>query len=198
MLGLVDKKGENAEQSSRLFDRLVARCQQGCEDSKEELAGHVHDDFYRIARRLCGGNQFENSMHATNLLNETFLRLLKAGTFRKMNSKEHLYASAAKTMRCVIADYLRKRCAEKRPTSRSRSYLEDVIAQLQTQDFCFEELNEALQNLEATNPRQAKIVNMRFFLGMSIAETSEALAVSVSTVEKEWRQARIMLFKALR
>lgn len=189
--------GRSNDNLGHEFDRLVHECQQGCAASVSSLVDHVHDDLYLIARRLCGGCVFENSLHATNLLNETFLRLLKSGVFRQLDSKDHLYATAATTMRSVIADYLRRRRAEKRPTSRPRCHLEDVVDQLSSQPFQFDELNRAIQKLEKKNARQGQVVNMRFFLGMSIAETAQALRVSESTVEKDWRKARVILFKEL-
>ncbi|MEZ6094470.1 MAG: ECF-type sigma factor [Pirellulaceae bacterium] len=183
--------------SARWFDELVLRCQRGCKVAEATLADQVHDDFYRIAVRLCGGHLFENSMHATQLVNEAFLRLLKAGVFRKVHSQAHLFAFAGRTMRNVIADYFRRRQAEKRPTSRTRCYLDEIVDQLATQPFEYHDLNTALDRLEEMDPRQAQIVNMRFFLGMTVPETARALEISPSTVEKEWKKARITLFEML-
>ena len=183
--------------NSSSFSTLIERCQSGCENARSELAEHVHEDLYKIAQRLCRGKTYESSMHATSLMNEAFLRMLKAGMFKKTGSIEHLSFVAAKTMRCVLADYLRSRMALKRSPVGNRVYLDQIVDQLAQQPFKFEALNDALDRLEATNPRQSRIVNFRFFLAMTVQETAEVLNISTSTVEKEWKQARLWLFEQL-
>ncbi len=100
-------------------------------------------------------------------------------------------------MRNVIADHLRNKRARKRRGTGRRVLLEQLLEQLAEQPFEFGELNEAIERLESTSPRRASIVNMRFFLAMTIKETADALGVSTATVEKEWREARAWLFKQL-
>jgi len=131
------------------------------------------------------------------LLNETFLRLLRSGVFQNSPNKRYLFAAAARTMRNVIADHLRNKRARKRRGTGRRVLLEQLLEQLAEQPFEFGELNEAIERLESTSPRRASIVNMRFFLAMTIKETADALGVSTATVEKEWREARAWLFKQL-
>ena len=123
--------------------------------------------------------------------------MLKAGIFKRSASTDHLYSIAAKTMRCVLADYLRSRNAIKRNPAGNRVYLDEIIDQLASQPFKFEALNDALDRLESFHPRQAMVVNYRFFLGMTVSETAELLTVSISTVENDWKQARRWLFEQL-
>ena len=188
---------ESPAEYSSGFSSLIKRCQSGCENARSELAEHIHEDLYRIAKRLCSGQMYESSMHATNLMNEAFLRMLKAGMFRKTGTAEHLLSAAAKTMRCVLADYLRSRNSLKRSPNGKRVYLDQIIDQLAAQPFRFEALNDALDRLESLDSRQARIVNFRFFLGMTVEETANVIGVSTSTVEKDWKQARLWLFEQL-
>ena len=197
MIQAISEKFEKTQQLEG-FDRLLTRCNEGCPKAHNELSRLVHADFYRIAKRLVSGHRFQNSMHATNLVNETFLRMLKGGVFQKSENSDYLFGTAARIMRHVIADYLRRNKAAKRSPSGSRIYLDRLIDKLGHEDFKFENLNEALNMLENTWPRQAEIVNMRFFFGMTVPEIAVALGVSESTVEKDWQKARCWLFKQLK
>ena len=186
-----------AEPSLVDFDELVVRSQMGCADSRNRLASFLHEEFYAIARRLCGGQSFARSLHATNLVNETFLRLIKSGVFQQPQSRRFLFAAAGHTMRQVIADYFRRNGTQKRRSGGQRVYLDQVLEQLHEQPFDFEALNGALADLESQFPRQAEVVQMRFFLGMTIPEIAEKLDVSPSTVESDWRRARVWLYRQL-
>ena len=179
------------------LDDLIARCFDGCSESPSRLADFVHEDFYEIAERLCG-NRFNGSMHATNLLNETFMRLIKSGVFHNPISRAFLFSSASRTMRNVIADYLRKKSAAKRDHQHGgAAYLDRLIARLSRSPRKFEDLHEALVQLEKSFPRKAEVVNMRYFFAMTTDEIAKQLNVSVSTVESDWRTARVWLFRQL-
>ena len=187
----------DAVAAPRYLQRLLDRSRQGCQEAQSEIAELVHPDFYRIATRLCSGQAFSNSLHATHLVNETFLRLFEQGVFRKSPSTRYLFVAAGRTMRNVIADYLRQRRPLKRGYQQSRIPLERVIDDLLAQPFPMEELNEALDELARISPRRAEIVYMRFFFRMTVSEAAQFLKVSQSTVEKEWRAARVWLFERL-
>jgi len=188
---------ESLTESRLLFERIAHGCRTGCRESRNELASYLHSEFYEIARRLCGGQSFEKSLHATLLLNETFLRLLKTGVFADPKSRRFMFGVAGKTMRNVIADYFRNKRATKRNSGGQRLYLDQLLDQLESSDFEFHELDAAMGELEVLAPRQAEIVNMRFFFGMTMPEISERLQISLSTVEADWRRARAWLFREL-
>ena len=190
-------KPDAAEGAANDFEELLQRCQTGCTEAQSELVEYVHQDFYLIARRLCAGKPYAQSLHATRLVNEAFLRLFKRRVFQRAPSARFLFAAAGKTMRNVIADYVREKKSMKRSPVGGKVMLERVVDQLQSQSFSFDDLNEALEALEKQAARRAEIVHMRYFLGMTVKETADALCVSESTVEKEWRQARVWLYQRL-
>ena len=179
------------------FESLARQCMEGCEESRNELAKYLHDDFYEIACRLCRGHNFARSLHATHLLNETYLRLLKSGVFREPKSRKYVFGAACQTMRNVIADYFRRNNAKKRSVEGQRVYLDHLLDQVESQDYSFSELDAALSILEANAPRQAEVVHLRFFLGMSMPEIASQLQISLSTAESDWRKARAWLYREL-
>lgn len=182
---------------SLFFEDLAQRCRSGCQESKNELASYLHREFYEIACRLCGGHSFERSLHATQLLNEAFLRMLKTGVFADPKSRRFMFSVAGKTMRNVIADYFRSKRSTKRNSGGRRVYLGQLLDQLESSAFDFHELDSAMCDLEVLAPRQAEVVNMRFFFGMTMSEIAVQLQVSLSAVESDWRKARAWLFKEL-
>ncbi len=179
------------------FENLISKCRIGCADSRNRIVELIQPEIYQIAQRLTCNQRFANSLHATVLVNETFIRLLKSGLFHDPRSRGYFFAAAGQAMRNVIADYFRNKQASKRSPDGKRVFLDDVIDQLETQQVEFAELDKALSLLESKAPRQAHVVQMRFFLGMSVAEIARQLSVSVSTVESDWRRARAWLYKEL-
>ncbi|MEM9411829.1 MAG: sigma-70 family RNA polymerase sigma factor, partial [Planctomycetota bacterium] len=104
---------------------------------------------------------------------------------------------AAKTMRNVIADHFRYKKAVKRTSDGCRVYLDNLLDQLASQKFEFSDLDAALDELEELAPRQAEVVQMKFFFGMTMNEIADKLQISLSSVEADWRKARAWLFKEL-
>ncbi len=188
----------NSHQIGSVFDGLIGKCIAGCPDAPTELADLVHEDFYAIAKRLCTGKQFAHSLHATCLMNEACLRLVKAGVFQNPRSRRFLFAAAGRTMKNVVVDYLRNKNAKKRISDfQSDVYLEQLVCQLAASKRKFEDLHEAIERLETHSPRGADVIHMRFFLGMKLDEIAETLEVSKSTVEDAWRKARVWLYTQL-
>lgn len=179
------------------FELLIRRCREGCVESQNQLAELISEQFYAFAHRLCGRQPFTQSLNASNLLNETFLRLVKAGVFREPKSRNHILGTAAKTMRHVVIDYLRSKHSIKRSPPGQRVYLDHVLEQLQSETYDHEDLNEALDLLESLYPLQAEIVHLRFFFGMTMEEIAEKCETSVPQIKTEWRKARAWLYKQL-
>ena len=198
-LSIVARNSLNkSHQFSSTFEGLVGKCIAGCPDAPAELADLVNEDFYAIAKRLCTGKHFAHSLHATYLMNEACLRLVKSGVFQNPRSKRYLFAAAGRTMKNVVVDYLRHKNAKKRISEfKSDVYLEQLVCQLAESRRRFEGLYEAIERLESHAPRWADVIHMRFFLGMTLDEIAEALEISKSTVEDSWRKARVWLFSQL-
>lgn len=179
------------------FELLTVKCREGCPVAQNELAKFIGDEFYGIAQRLCGKQPFADSLPASDLLNETFLRLVKAGVFRDPRSRNYIYTAAGKTMRNVLVDYLRRRNTKKRDPGRKRVYLEQLIDSLQEQPYSMEELNDALDELHHKNPFQSEVVHLKYFFGMTMSEVAERLQSPLTRVELEWRRARVWLYEQL-
>ena len=180
------------------FSALIKRCNSGQQEAREELACLVHGDLYRLAERLCVGRPWENSLHATRLTNETFLRLLKGQVFTKNLERSDFFAFAATTMKNLVVDYIRAKKSLKRTTDAGiPGHFQQVVEHIESQPYDFSDLYEALDRLREVSPRRAQIVEMRFFLKMEVAEIAEVINCSVWKIESEWREARAWLFLQL-
>jgi len=153
-------------------------------------------DLRSLARRARRGQRPNHTLGTTALVNEAFVRLLgQPGP--GFEGRQHFYGVAAKAMRSILVDYARARNAEKRGGGWERRVLDDVLDELEGDQLNMLALDEALRRLEATTPRHVRVVELRYFAGLSIAKTAEALGVSSGTVESDWRFARAWLQREL-
>src|SRR6266851_3585763 len=143
------------------------------------------------------GERSDNSLQPTALVHEVYLRLIDQNRVNWEN-RSHFFAIAAQLMRRVLIDHARARNAEKRPKPGLKVPLSDLPIGIEIQTTELLALDEALGRLEALDPRQARIVEMRFIAGLSEEEIAQALGVSVRTVKRDWKVARAWLFGALR
>lgn len=158
----------------------------------EQLAAALYDELRAVARRDLAGERAAHTLQPTALVNEAWLRLFK-DTDDGFANRAHFFAAASTAIRRVLADHARRRQAEKRGGDRGRVPLDDVDigGPVRSEDVLA--LDEALERLAAFAPEQARIVEMRFFGGMTTPELARALDVSESTVERNWRLARAWL-----
>lgn len=180
----------------RDITRLLEEWSQGREEAFDELFVLVYDDLSRIARNHLRGEGAGHTLSTQALVHESYMRLLgKPGS--GWENRSHFYAVASRAMRRVLIDYARKKRSEKRGGSHARITLGDEV---QTSDRDLDELlmiDAGIQELEALDPRMARIVECRFFGGLTVAETAEALGTSVRTVERGWTRARGHLYRRL-
>jgi RNA polymerase sigma factor (TIGR02999 family) len=135
----------------------------------------------------------DHTLQASALVNEAVLRLLKTDALTEITDRRNLYAAAAQAMCQVLVDHARRRNAQKREGRRGRVPLDQVLASFEEQGLDVIDLHEALESLARTHPRQAEVVRLRFFCGLSIPEVVETLGVSDTTAETDWRFARAWL-----
>ncbi len=155
----------------------------------------TYERMRQLARRFMGARRSSHTLQATALANEAYLRLQKhVGGPSDVRS---LISLASYAMRSVLADHARRRAADKRGGSICRIPMDDTLA-------CYEEsaidviaLDEALERLQAVDPRLTELINLRFFGGLSEEETAELLGLSVRTVRREWHLARAWLRQEL-
>ena len=160
-----------------------------------ELAPLVYDELRRIAAAYMRRERPGQTLQATALVHEAYLRLAGAGT--PWHDKRHFVGIAARSMRQILVERARARGAQKRWGGLNRVSLTDSIAIAADQGGLLPALDDALTRLEQIDPEQARIVELRYFAGLSIEETADALGMSPATLKRRWALARAWLFRDL-
>lgn len=137
------------------------------------------------------------TLHATALVNEAFLKLFDRDRL-EVNDRKHFFRLAASAMRQLVIDHARMRRAGKRGGDRAAVTLDEAVAAANGFDFDWLDLDAALSQLESLDERQARVIELRYFAGLEVAEVADVLGVSKSTVEQDWRTARAWLGVRLR
>jgi len=177
---------------------LLTAWQKGDPEALPEIARLVCDDLRRMARRFLAREPVKDILQTTVLVDEFFITLLGRRTVSFKDGR-HFFGFAGQTMRRFLIDHARRLHRQKHgsgevPVSLGPEH-EELLATLPNEDLLA--LNEALERLEKIDPRLAEIVTLRFFLGMTIAETAAALDISPATVKREWEFARLWLYQEL-
>ncbi len=175
---------------------LLQAWSRGDANALEELAPVVHHELRQLARRLLSGERAGHEWQPTELVNESYLRLLG---WRNVDwqSRGQFFAATARMMRRVLVDAARARRSLKRGGQVEAVSIEDVEPAAPTSDPDVLAVEEALQELAVFAPRQSQVVELRFFGGFSVEETATALDVSVRTVINDWNTARAWLHRRL-
>jgi RNA polymerase sigma factor (TIGR02999 family) len=176
--------------------RLLREWQAGSGPALERLIPLVYDELHALASRYLSRERRDHTLQTTALVNEAFVKL--AGQ-RKVDwqSRAHFFGIAAKLMRRILVDHARSQGADKRGGREVRVALEEDVAQQDGPDVDLIALDAALAKLEALDPRQARVVELRYFGGLSVDETAEALGSSPATVKRDWTLARAFLHQQL-
>jgi RNA polymerase sigma factor (TIGR02999 family) len=176
---------------------LLQRWNDGDANALKELVGAVHDELRSLASSLLRRERANHTLQPTDLVHETFLRL--AGLHEMpFEGRRHFYGAAAESMRRILVDHARQRNATKRGgPDQHKVALEHAFNLPVDLRLDFVRLDEALTELAAAAPEKAKVVELRYFGGLTIEETAEALSVSPATVKREWALARAWLRREL-
>jgi RNA polymerase sigma factor (TIGR02999 family) len=177
---------------------LLERVRDGDEGARDELFARVYDELRRVAARQMRRERRDHTLAATGLVHEAVVRLLEGGVLESVPDRSYLFAAAARAMRQVLVDHARRRSAGRRGGHSRRRPLGDAVDSIQAQGLDVLAVHEALEQLDELHPRQAQVVTLRYFGGLSVPEIAAALAISVSTVESDWRVARAWLSGRLR
>jgi RNA polymerase sigma factor (TIGR02999 family) len=161
----------------------------------DELAGRVYNELRRLAGAYMRRERPGQTLQATALVHEAYLRLAGAGT--PWRDERHFVGIAARSMRQILVERARARGAAKRWGGLDRVSLVESLAAATSGDAMLPALDEALSRLEAIDPEQARIIELRFFAGLSIEEAAAALDISPATLKRRWSLARAWLFREL-
>jgi RNA polymerase sigma factor (TIGR02999 family) len=175
---------------------LLARWGAGDATAREALVPIVYDELRRLARRCLAG-QHHQTLQSTALVHEAYLRLVGQASLRA-ESRTHFLAIAARLMREILVDQARSRGAAKRGANCVTLTFDEAVALPKTRELDLVALDDALKTLAEVDSRQSQIVDLRFFGGLSIEETSQVLEVSPATIKREWATARLWLQRELR
>lgn len=175
---------------------LLERASSGDSRAADSLLPLVYGELRAHAERLMQQERIDHTLQATALVHEAYLRLVDQ-TRVEFNSRGHFFAIAARAIRQILVDHARTRGRAKRGGGAAPVPLDEGLVSAYEKSTDLLALDEALEKLAATHPRPAKIVEMRFFAGLTIDETAVVLGTSTATVEREWRFARAWLFRAL-
>jgi RNA polymerase sigma factor (TIGR02999 family) len=176
--------------------QLLSRLKDGDRDAESQLVDLVYQWLHQLALRLMAGERRDNSLQATALVHEVYLRLVQPAT-ADLNDRGHFMAVAARVMRRVLVDHARAQGAAKRGGQQVRVDLEEgaLIDPNRAEEVLA--IDQCLQRLGELDPRQRDIVELRFFAGLSEREIAEVLAVSERTIRREWSVARAWLLTCL-
>lgn len=182
--------------SEKSVTQLLIEWRDGDETALDRLIPIVYDEMRRLARYYMRRERREHTLQTTALINEAYIRLVDHKGMRWQN-RAHFYAVAAQAMRRVLVDHARSRHYEKRGGGARTLELDEAAAVAQEQAAEMVALDEALTDLAAVDPRQSKVVELRYFGGMSVEETAEVLEVSAVTVMRDWRAAKAWLLREI-
>jgi RNA polymerase sigma factor (TIGR02999 family) len=175
--------------------RILSAIEQGDPSAAEQLLPLVYDELRRLAAQRLAQEQPGQTLQATALVHEAYLRLVDVDQAQHWNSRGHFFAAAAEAMRRILVEQARKRGRLKRGGDRQRLDLDAL--QLAGPDVPDEllALDEALAELAQRHPDKAELVKLRYFAGLTVAEAAQALGISTSTADRHWTYARAWLYR---
>jgi RNA polymerase sigma factor (TIGR02999 family) len=165
------------------------------EQAAEQLIPAVYNELRRLAAAYMRRERPGQTLQATALVHEAFLRLAGAG--QPWKDRNHFLGIAARSMRQILVERARARGAQKRWAGLDRVSLTESLVRGAEEDAMLPALDEALTRLEQLDPEQARIVELRYFAGLGIEETADALGISPATLKRRWALARAWLFREL-
>lgn len=183
------------DQASSELTQILKRLAGGDKAAGDELAPHVYGELHKLAASYLRRERSSHTWQTTDLVNEAYIKLVTPEV--DFQGRAHFFGIAAQIMRRILTDYARRRGAKKRGSNPLVLPLEDCLAVADEQCGLIADLDEALLRLEEINPRAAKVVELRFFGGLTEDEIAEVMEVSPRTVVRLWKVARAWLLGQL-
>jgi len=177
--------------SPNLVTALLVKWRAGDEQALEALVPLVYNELRRLAHCYLRHERPDHTLQSTALVHEAYLRLLKQGT-HEFENRAHFFAISAQLMRQILVEYARSHKAAKRDGGHTVT-LHESMSLLKTRSVDLVALDDALNGLATLDARQSRIVELRFFGGRSVEETSTVLGISPATVKRDWATAKVWL-----
>ncbi len=178
--------------------QILAALQRDDPSAAEQLLPLVYGELRKLAAARLAQEKPGQTLQATALVHEAYLRLVGGGESQPWDSRRHFFAAAAEAMRRILVDQARKKRTLRRGAAAKRISLAQVQPAVAERDEDLVALDDALRRLEQIDPAKAKLVSLRYFAGLSIPEAAKVLGVSVTTANRYWSYARAWLHEELR
>jgi RNA polymerase sigma factor (TIGR02999 family) len=175
---------------------LLVRWRNGDANAFDELAPIVYDELRKLARSHLRRERPGHTLQSTALVHEAYLRMIDQQSVSWQN-RSHFYGIAAQMIRRILVDYARAKNTKKRGEAAPRIAFEEAVGAHASEDLDLVALDDALKALAEIDPRQSRIVELRYFAGLSIEDTAEVLQISPATVKRDWTVARAWLKREL-
>ena len=176
--------------------KLLIQWNQGDPSAFEELIPVVYEELKRLARRHMGRERFDHTLQTSALINEAYLRLVNQQAV-EWQDRNHFFAVAAQVMRHILIDHARSYQYAKRGAGAEKVPLDEAESLRAHRAEELLALEDALRQLEAVDPRKSRVVELRFFGGLTVEETAEVLGLAPVTIMREWRAAKAWLHQEL-
>jgi len=178
--------------------QLIVRANAGDASALDELFAALYGELHALARARLRRTRPITALDTTSLLHESYIKLVKQGEL-KVENRNHFLAYASRTMRSIIVDFARKRLTERRGSGVKALELDaDIAGRVSSGEEEVLRVHEALQALAQSEERLARVVEMRYYGGLTESEIGEALGLTERTVRRDWEKARLLLSLALR
>ncbi len=188
---------EQSQQTSKQITGMLLEWRDGKQEALDALLPLVYDELHRQASRYLRHERIGHTLQTTALIHETYLKLIDQREVNWQN-RAHFFGVASQAMRRILVDYAKARHREKRGGIGENLPLEAVtLAVSGEKGIDLESLDEALTRLAELDERQAKIVELRYFSGLSVEETAEVLRISTATVKNDWKSAKAWLYQEI-
>ena len=177
--------------------RILAAIEQGDPHAAEKLLPLIYDELRKLAAQKLAQEKPGQTLQATALVHEAYLRLVDTENDQHWNSRGHFFAAAAEAMRRILVDQARRKQADKHGGDRLRVELPKDLADPEARDDDLVALDEALSRLESHDPDAARLVKLRYFAGLSHQDAAEALGISRGAADRLWALGRAWLFRQM-
>lgn len=182
--------------SPKEVTELLLAWSEGDRSALEQLIPLVYDELHKMARRYMVREQVAHTLQTTALVNEAYIRMIDMRKVQWQN-RAHFFAVSAQLMRRILVDFARSRNYQKRGGGRRQVTLDDALEVSPKHDADLVLLDEALDALAAVDDRKRRVVELRFFGGLTVEETAHVLEVSPDTVMRDWKMAKVWLLREM-